>query len=469
MPERQTYTCFFSYSHRDAIRDPALLSAFTKDLEARVNAVSANANFKIWRDDDGLRAGNKWDKALASAIRASDMMIVLLTSAWIDSEYCRKEYVVFEQHALDREVGEFVLPILASNFEIQETHFTHEQNEVYQRLLTYQYRKILSMEFFKLKTASRTMFIDKLGDDIDIIIQRLGARTRDVNVNDQNTPGVPNQSPAPVKVTARDGKIVQTLLGDSSLRSTVEDFNEWHDFVIDHVKELTHGDFRAGTNHGRVRDRLVALERLLSGVTQEIKNRQFYIGYEIERFDGVVTAYKVGGGDMPILNAAVLEDLIRLTVALKLGRSKLERWFEFQQSAMDDPLDEGRADRNKVGRALDEIAETMEERDKYFAPELPASFRFLAESVKDPVGATRAVVYGAVKSVENLISFLGQKALGIGQKATDALESNISKAVATSLLLGLGGAALQVSGALPAHWAWLKPLLDGLSKAGIGP
>ncbi|MGZ8372846.1 MAG: hypothetical protein ACXW3G_08540 [Rhodoplanes sp.] len=111
------------------------------------------------------------------------------------------------------------------------------------------------------------------------------------------------------------------------------------------------------------------------------------------------------------------------------------------------------------------MAAEMEQQPKYFDPELPATFRFLAEAVKDRVGATKTIVYGAVKSAENLVSFLGQKALGIGHNVATAVEQNISKAVATSLLLGLGGAALKLSGALPQAWASLKPLLDALAKS----
>jgi len=98
--------------------------------------------------------------------------------------------------------------------------------------------------------------------------------------------------------------------------------------------------------------------------------------------------------------------------------------------AMNDPLREGDANRTVVGEALDQIAVAMERQPKYFDPELPRAFRFIAESVRDPVGATKAVVFGAVRSAENLISFLGQRALGIATKAADAVEQHISKAVA---------------------------------------
>ena len=230
--------------------------------------------------------------------------------------------------------------------------------------------------------------------------------------------------------------------------------------------ELTATDFAAGTNHSRVRDRLTALGKLLPGEIAEVKERQFRIGYEIERFEGLMAAYRSGGEDMPMLNAAQLEDLDRLRVVLKMGIDKLERWSEFRKQANESTAGEADADRQIVGDALDEMATTMEQRPQYFAPELPASFRFLAEAVRDPTGATRTVVYGAVKSAENLVSFLGQKALGIGKKSAEAVETHISKAVATALVGSLSAAALELSFGLPQGWAWLKPLLTALGVGG---
>jgi len=101
----------------------------------------------------------------------------------------------------------------------------------------------------------------------------------------------------------------------------------------------------------------------------------------------------------------------------------------------------------------------MEQQPKYFDPEVPRTFRYLAEALKDPLGASTAAVFGAVKSAENVIVFLGQRALGIAKKSVDAVEEHISKAIATFLISILGAAALQISGALPAAWTWLRPLL----------
>jgi hypothetical protein len=277
---------------------------------------------------------------------------------------------------------------------------------------------------------------------------------------------IPEQSLAPVRVEEREGKVSQTTERDSDLTATERDFCAWRDPVLDHIDELTTSDFAAGTNHGRVRNRLVSLGRLLPGEIVEVKDRQFRIGYEIERFEGLMAAYRAGGEDMPVLNVAQLEDLDRLRIVLKMGLDKLDRWSQFRKLAGESAAGESNADREVVADTLAEVATVMERRPQYFDPQLPASFRFLEEAVRDPSGATTTVVYGAVKSVENLLGFLGQRALGIGRKGVEAVETHISKAVAASLVLGLGGAALKLSGALPQGWAWLKPLLAALGSAG---
>jgi hypothetical protein len=141
---------------------------------------------------------------------------------------------------------------------------------------------------------------------------------------------IPDQSPAPVRVEERDGKIAQVSDRDSSLRAQERDFNGWREPVIDHVQELLSGDFRQGTNHSRIRERLVALGKLLPGQIDDVKQRQFHIGYEIERFERLISAYRSGADDMPDLNAAALEDLDHLRISLKMGVDKLERWNEFR-------------------------------------------------------------------------------------------------------------------------------------------
>jgi hypothetical protein len=97
MSEHKTYRGVFSYAHHDAETDPGLVKAFTETLEHRVNSKLANARFEIWRDEEGLRTGDKWNEKIETELRACDVLLVLLTPRWIESEYCRKEYTLFEQ------------------------------------------------------------------------------------------------------------------------------------------------------------------------------------------------------------------------------------------------------------------------------------------------------------------------------------------------------------------------------------
>jgi hypothetical protein len=276
---------------------------------------------------------------------------------------------------------------------------------------------------------------------------------------------IPEQAMAPVRVEERNGKVSRIRDSDSPLGAAERDFDEWRMPVWAHLQEMLVSDFPVGTNHGRTRDRLVALSKLFDGTVTEIKERQFRIGYEVERFHGLVLAYRSGGDDMPALNASVLEDLDRLRIALMMGALKLERWAEFKRVAATTTILDNNTNIVAITEGLNEMAVEMEKRPAYFDPELPQSLRFLMEALRNPGSAAKTVVYGAVKSAENVMSFLGRKSLGIGVNAVDGLERHISKAIAVTLITALSGAALRISGALPTAWAWLQPLLDALAKA----
>ena len=130
---------------------------------------------------------------------------------------------------------------------------------------------------------------------------------------------IPDQSLAPVRVEERNGRIALVSDRGSALNASEQDFNGWREPILDHIKNCYREISVSGTNRSRARDRLLALGDLLAGSIAEWKERQFRIGYEIERLEGLISAYRSGGDDMPALNAAVLEDLDRLRIALAIG------------------------------------------------------------------------------------------------------------------------------------------------------
>jgi hypothetical protein len=96
---------------------------------------------------------------------------VLLTPRWIESEYCRKEYSVFEEIEASRAVGEYIAPILARPVDQQEKYFKPEQTDVYASIANRQFFK--AIHFLNLSRARRNAEIDKIADDIAGMIDRL--------------------------------------------------------------------------------------------------------------------------------------------------------------------------------------------------------------------------------------------------------------------------------------------------------
>jgi hypothetical protein len=167
------FTAFFSYAHDDAEADQALIRAFTTALETRVNAKLANARFVIWRDKHRLRTGDRWDSRIEAGLRACQILIVLLTPRWIESEFCRNEYRIFESSETDRGVGEYVAPILIRAIGREEKYFTADQRDTYESVKSRQYRRVIATQFIKLHKDQRTALIDEVADDIEGMIDRL--------------------------------------------------------------------------------------------------------------------------------------------------------------------------------------------------------------------------------------------------------------------------------------------------------
>ena len=97
MAEQENFKGFFSYARHDGETDPGLITALTTELERRINARFVNARLTIWRDTERLKVGERWDKTIDDELRSADVLIVLLTPRWIGSEYCRKEFTLFEE------------------------------------------------------------------------------------------------------------------------------------------------------------------------------------------------------------------------------------------------------------------------------------------------------------------------------------------------------------------------------------
>src|SRR5215469_13954975 len=134
MPGKQVFNAFFSYAHLDARATPRHVEPLAEELENIVTARMVNAELKVWRDKTHLQTGRRWNAEIENRLRTSDILIVLFSPGWIGSDYCRKEYTVFEEVEKGYGDGEFVVPILVRSIDDQAEYLDDEQCAVYDRL-----------------------------------------------------------------------------------------------------------------------------------------------------------------------------------------------------------------------------------------------------------------------------------------------------------------------------------------------
>jgi len=179
MAAQQVFRGFFSYAHHDARTYPQFVKAFVDRLEGSVSGELTNASLEIWRDKDGLRTGDKWDRKIEQELRSSQVLIVLLSPKWIESHYCRKEYTIFEE--VEAAEKNYVAPILIRDVENQARHFDDDQKQIFAKLKQRQFAVVLA----GYSTRPNVKEVDKIARDISEMIEQLrpvarGARAESV-------------------------------------------------------------------------------------------------------------------------------------------------------------------------------------------------------------------------------------------------------------------------------------------------
>ena len=254
MAEQEIFRGFFSYARDDGETDPGLITALTTELERRINARLVNARLTIWRDAERLKVGERWDDAINGELRRADLLIVLLTPRWIGSEYCRKEFVFFEQLEATRGADQCVVPILARPVAPQESRFTPEQREIFGRINERQHFQALATDFLKLPRARRNAEIERLAEHIAGITEHLSDLRRPAgssaaaggglppsgvapapsrNALASRTSGRGSESDRPDLAVFRDAPFAPELIvlpsGEFMMGSTDEEYGRWDD------------------------------------------------------------------------------------------------------------------------------------------------------------------------------------------------------------------------------------------------
>lgn len=167
----EVVNAFFSYAHSDQGTAPALFRPLVESLENLVNSRLLSSRLAIWRDVDGLRTGDNWDERIEERLLGSDILIIMLSPAWLKSAYCRKEYSIFREH--EPTIGEYVVPILTRTLDRQVRHFTEDQSKIVDSLYKRQYFRATAPEFLALSSVKRRQAIEKLADDIEGMVERV--------------------------------------------------------------------------------------------------------------------------------------------------------------------------------------------------------------------------------------------------------------------------------------------------------
>ena len=99
---------FLSYTRN---KDQFLkVSAFRKRLEAEIGIRVPGS--QVFQDKHHFQEGDHFPEVLASELRQSDVLLVLLSPAWLQSEWCRREFALFTDDSANTNRLHQILPVL---------------------------------------------------------------------------------------------------------------------------------------------------------------------------------------------------------------------------------------------------------------------------------------------------------------------------------------------------------------------
>jgi subtilisin family serine protease len=91
-PEPRALRVMYSYSHKDDV--------YREELDMALAALRREGLIEVWQDREDLLPGSEFDKDIARALVESDVVLLLISRAYIASEYawCKEMTVAVRQH-----------------------------------------------------------------------------------------------------------------------------------------------------------------------------------------------------------------------------------------------------------------------------------------------------------------------------------------------------------------------------------
>lgn len=89
-----TFDLFLSYARiKDSYNG---VSKFKEHLEWSLRLQSGNTEFSIFQDRNDILVGENFSTVIENELSGSKALIILYSPTWINSSYCRKEYIFFK-------------------------------------------------------------------------------------------------------------------------------------------------------------------------------------------------------------------------------------------------------------------------------------------------------------------------------------------------------------------------------------
>lgn len=151
-------TAVLSYARIDvqAPADKEAVLAVIEGIEQQVHAELGHNRFKLWRDVDGIKTGEKWREVLYAAIGQAHVLIVLLSRGWLNSDECWREFETFRARP---ELAHKTITVYPAQLrDIPLNQLTRESRDRYDALRAYQiadWRDLLQAELEGQQDAVR--------------------------------------------------------------------------------------------------------------------------------------------------------------------------------------------------------------------------------------------------------------------------------------------------------------------------
>jgi replicative DNA helicase len=109
---------FYSYSHKD--------ERFCQDLRSHLSILERNGVISSWHDRR-IKPGQLWQKEIDRHVRSADIIIILVSSDFVASDYCYDEElkIAMERHESNQAI---VVPVILRPVDFSETPFSKIQS-----------------------------------------------------------------------------------------------------------------------------------------------------------------------------------------------------------------------------------------------------------------------------------------------------------------------------------------------------